>query len=292
MLSYARRTTRLLDEQRQLGLELGGEPGTRLVRRQGMAVSADTLLRLARHEPTTSAPTPRHLGIDDFALCKGQTYGTIFVDRDTHRPVDLKPERSSQVMEKWLQEHPGVELITRDRPNEYAEWVSRGAPDAVQVADRFHLLQNVREMLQRVLEWHQGALQAATKEPSPTSPSPPVGEEALPSRSAEVIEELPALPSHAPEPPLLRTTKIASSQESRNRRQAQYQEVQELRTQGLSYRAIAERFHLSRQTVRRYHVADVSPERATRRPIPGRLDPFVPLLEQRLAAGEDNALHL
>ncbi|NJO82083.1 MAG: transposase, partial [Blastochloris sp.] len=147
-----------------------------------MAVSADTLLRLARGESATPASTPRHLGIDDFALRKGQVYGTIFVDLDTHRPVDLQPERSAQVVEHWLKAHPGVEVITRDRSNEYADGASRGAPDAVQVADRFHLLQNVREMLQRVLERHQGALQAATIAPAPEESPPPAPKEAQRAR--------------------------------------------------------------------------------------------------------------
>lgn len=291
-LRYARRTTRLSAEQRHVGLEIGGEPGARLARRQGMAVSADTLLRLARREPAAPASTPRHLGIDDFALRKGQIYGTIFVDLDAHKPVDLQPERSAQVVEQWLKEHPGVELITRDRSNEYADGASRGAPDAVQVADRFHLLQNVREMLQRVLERHQAALQAATKEPSLANPSPPTGEGASSATIAEAIEEPPALPSNEPHLPSPLTTNLTSNQESRNRRQAQYQEVQELRTQGLSYRTIAAQLHLSRQTVRRYSVADAFPERATRRPVRSKLDPFTPVLEQRLAAGEDNALQL
>jgi transposase len=292
MLPYARRTTRLLDEQRHLGLEIGGEPGSRLARRQGMVVSADTLLRLARREPPAPPPTPRYLGIDDVALRKGQRYGTIFVDLATHRPVDRTPERSAQVVEEWLKEHPGVELMTRDRAHEFAEGASRGAPDAVQVADRFHLLQHVREMLQRVLERHQAALQAATKEPSPTSPPSPAGEAASSSRTAAAREEAPALPAAAPEPPSSLTTNKASSQERRNRRQEQYQEVQDLRTPGLSYRAIAARLHLSRQTVRRYSGADQFPERATRRPVPSKRNPFVPVLEQRLAAGEDHARQL
>lgn len=291
-LGYARRTTRLATEQRHLGLAIGGEPGARLARRHGMAVSADTLLRLARREPAAPAPTPRHLGIDDFALRKGQVYGTIFVDLETHRPVDLQPERSAHVVEQWLKEHPGVELITRDRSNEYADGASRGAPDAVQVADRFHLLQNVREMLQRVPERHQGALQAATKEPSPPNLPPPAVEGTSSSTTAEAIEEPPTLSSDESHPPSPLTTNKASCQESRNRRHAHYAAVQELRAQGLSYRAIAAQLHLSRQTVRRYSVADQFPERATRRFVPSKLDPFKPYLEQRLVAGEGNALQL
>lgn len=283
----ARRTTRLATEQRYLGLEVGGEPGARLARRQGMAVSADTLLRLARCETAVPAPTPRHLGIDDFALRKGQVYGTIFVDLDTHRPVDLQPERSAQVVEQWLKEHPGVEVITRDRSREYADGASRGAPDAVQVADRFHLLQNVREMLQRVLERHQGALQAATTAPAPEESPPPAPEGDQRTIEPEVREAA-SVDEHSS--PLVRA--VTPSEESRSRRYAQYEQVQELRAQGMSYRAIAAQLHLSRQTVRRYSVADQFPERATCRSKPSKLDPFTPYLEQQLAAGADNALQL
>jgi transposase len=180
-------------------------------------------------------------------------------------PVDLQPERSAQVVEQWLKEHPGVEVITRDRSNEYADGASRGAPDAVQVADRFHLLQNVREMLQRVLERHQAALQAATTraltgEPLTTTSTPGASSSTI----AEAIAEPPALtalrlPHHRPSRRSwlpARSAEIAAY--------AQYQKVQELRAQGLSYRAIAAQLHLSRQTVRRYSVADAFPERATR----------------------------
>ncbi|NNJ12806.1 hypothetical protein EKD04_020995 [Chloroflexales bacterium ZM16-3] len=131
-------------------------------------MSADTLLCLARQNPAGESATPRCLGIDDFALRKGQVYGTIFVDLETHQPIDLVPERSAEVVAQWLAAHPGVEVITRDRSGEYADGASRGAPDAIQVANRFHLLQNVREMLQRLLERHQDALQAATTKPSPS----------------------------------------------------------------------------------------------------------------------------
>ena len=164
---FARRTTRLADEQRQLGLDVGGEVGARTAKRQGMPVSADTILRMVRRtqpiEPEQPTPTPTKLGIDDFALRKGHRYGTILVDLEKHCPVDLLPDRSAETLDAWLREHPGVQLIARDRASEYAEAAARAAPGAVQVADRFHLMQNVREMLQRLLERYQAALLAATK---------------------------------------------------------------------------------------------------------------------------------
>jgi transposase len=290
-LPYARRTTRLLQEQRQLGLDLGGEPGTRLARRQGMPVSADTLLRLARHASAEPVAPPRYLGIDDFALHKGKVYGTLLVDLETHQPIDLIPERSAAVVEDWLKAHPGVEVITRDRSNEYADGASRGAPDAIQVADRFHLLQNVREMLQRLLKRHQDALKVATTVPNPTTDE----QNSMPSALALPPERgpqtaAPLSPEAAPVPRL--TKAVQYSQERRSERLARYTAVRELRAQGLSMRAIAVQLQLSRKTVRLYSVANQFPERATRRPMPRKLDPFVPYLEQQLAAGQDNAVQL
>jgi transposase len=277
---YARRTARLLSEQRQVGLELGGEPGARQARRQAMAVSPDTLLRFARSAPQSPAPTPRRVGIDDFALRKGQVYGTIVVDLDAHRTIDLLPERSADVVEQWLVAHPGVELITRDRSGEYAEGASRGAPDAIQVADRFHLLQNVRELLQRLLERHQDALRAAQS--SPRSPE-------ASSTSAEASN---AFTPQTTAPSRRSRAEQQRSQERRERRRARYELVKTLQAQGVSMGLIAEQAQLSQRTVRRFCRTEQFPERAAHPPQPSKLDPFIPYLEQQLTAGRDNALQL
>jgi len=295
---YARRTARLRAEQRQLALDVGGEPGARLARRQGMGVSPDTLLRLARRAPEAVRPTPRCLGIDDFALRKGQVYGTLLVDLETHQPVDLREDRSAEVVEQWLQAHPGVAIITRDRSTAYADGASRGAPDACQVADRFHLLQNVREMLQRVLDGQQEALVVATRDAAPAStdqqvpaaetvgppqgapaPAPPGGTASLPAPAPAVSAS-----------PLC--TAMQRSQERRSRRQERYTAVRALHAQGVGIRAIAAQLHLSRNTVRRFVAASQFPERATKRPQPSKLDPFIPHLEAQLVAGQDNAMQL
>lgn len=294
---YAHRTTRLRAEQRQIALDVGGEPGARLCRRQGIAISPDTLLRLAREAPDDDVPMPRCLGIDDFALRKGQIYGTIFVDLEAHRTIDLAPERSAEVVEAWLKAHPGVQIITRDRSGEYAEGASRGAPTAVQVADRFHLLQNIREVLQRLLDGQQEALEAAVHEPSTTTddqpPAPPPP--ALPPETAPTAppsEVMEASPGASSETVFLLSKAAQQSQERRARRQARYAAVRELRRQGLGMRTIAARLHLSRNTVRRFLTAEHFPERATRRPVRSKLDPFIPYLEQQLAAGQDNGMQL
>jgi transposase len=292
---FARRTVRLSAEQRQLGLDVGGEAGARTAHRQGMPISPDTLLRLVRRDPATTGSTPRHLGVDDFALRKGQVYGTILVDLDQHQPIDLLPERTAAILEQWLKDHPGVEVISRDRATDYADGATRGAPDAVQVADRFHLLQNVREMLQRLLERHQAALQAATK--ADTAPADAVlaagdAASAVTAPPTNHATEANASPTTITVPAPHLTKAAQQRQERRDRRLASYTSVRALREKGLSIRAIAEQLHLSRKTVRRFALADQFPERATRRPAPSKLDPFIPYLEQQLVLGQDNAMQL
>lgn len=277
---YARRTARLLDEQRHIGLELGGEPGARLACRQGMPISADTLLQLARTAPVAHTSAPRWVGIDDFALRKGQVYGTILVDLERHQPLDLLPERSAEAVAQWLSEHPGVEVITRDRSGEYADGASRGAPDAVQVADRFHLLQNVRELLQRVLERHQDALKVATQLPAvASSPTP-----AAVAPGAYDPETSPLAPRSRAE--------HQRRQERRAQQRERYQRVKELQAQGVSLRDIGAQVQLSRNTIRRYLRTEHFPERVAQPRLPSKLDALRPYLEQRLTAGEDNALEL
>ena len=297
--AYARRTERLCSEQRQIGFDLGGEAGTRAAQRQGMPVSAATLLRLVRRTLLSEQPTPRILGVDDWALRKGQVYGTILVDLEQHRPIDLLTDRSADTLAHWLEAHPGVEIISRDRANDYAEGASRGAPDAIQVADRFHLLQNVREMLQRLLARHQAALRAATaasdhmqlapllpidSAPAEASNDDPAPQAAILVADASTIERKSAL---------RQLTKTEIDQElRRTHRRARYDKVRELHGAGMSRRAIARQLGISIHTVRTYVAADRFPERATRPKVPSKLDPFIPYLRQQLEAGNDNAMQL
>jgi len=147
----ARATARLRARQTSTGLALGGAAGARDLARQGVPGSRNTLLRRVRGLATPAAPRPCAVGIDDWAKRKGHTYGTIVVDLDRHCPVDLLEDRTAETVAAWLQAHPEVTVVARDRAEAYTSGVTQGAPDAVQVADRWHLLKNLREAVEAEL---------------------------------------------------------------------------------------------------------------------------------------------
>jgi transposase len=287
---HARRTKRVVDEQRQLALSQGGEAAARIAGRQGMPGSAKTMLRFVRRAPLPPCKTPRILGIDDWAMRKGRTYGTILVDLELHRPIDVLADRTSATLEQWLRDHPGVEIISRDRANDYADGAARGAPDAVQVADRFHLLKNIREMLERLLERNHASLRSAAQEvgrrmatvipPSiPNSESHSEIDDSHSGAASTIDQALPLLQSEQ------------RRQQHRAKRLALYTEVRQLRATGMGIRAIARQLKIDRETVRRFS-SDDFPERAKRAPGRSKLTPHIPYLTEQLMAGRSNALQL
>jgi transposase len=142
----------MIEIVRLLGHSTGGRTAERLLARLGMPVSDDTVLRhLKRLSSQRLAGAPRVVGIDDWAWRKGHTYGTIMVDLESQTVVDVLPDRSSSSVAAWLGAHPSVEIISRDRHGLYAEGARIGAPQARQVADRFHLVQNLREVIEKQL---------------------------------------------------------------------------------------------------------------------------------------------
>jgi transposase len=290
---FARRTTRLADEQRRLGLDVGGELGARIAQRQGMPTSPDTLLRLARRAALPERSTPHALGVDEWAYRKGQDYKTILVDLDTHRPVDLLPEYTAAAFATWLEEHPGVEIIARDRAGTFADGATQGAPDAIQVADRFHLMKNFREALEPILERLSEARQAAADMLADAAPAP------VPTEMPNVVEMKAALlveaetprplpASGIPRPPYLER----QQQQLRAKRKQRYDQVVALHQAGKGVRTIARELHMNRQTVRRFVLAGAFPERAPRPAMRSKLNPYVPYLEERWKVGQTNGRQL
>ncbi len=305
----AQRTFRLADDQRHLALEHGGEAGARTASRTGMATSPDTLLRLARRTPTSAPSTPKVVGIDDWAWRKGHSYGTVVVDLEAHEVIDLLPDRTATTVEAWLKEHPEITIISRDRAGAYADGASRGAPQAVQVADRFHLLQNLREALQRLLDRHHAALRAIHLPESNLQSVPgavtvteaPRAEDCLVTETeATAIQSTTGQPPVSSEPapagppmPVRPPTRADQARHiSRERRQARYDAVLALHAAGVSARAIAKQLHLSRVTVTRYLATGSFPERAHRQSRRSILDPFIPFMQERWMAGCDNGMQL
>ncbi len=163
---YARRTTRLCDLLTLIGFAMGGEAGNSLVERMGLEASPQTLLRLVRQQEERQIPTPRVLGVDDFCFCRRRSYGAILIDLERQVPVDLLPDREAETFKKWLLAHPGVQIISRDRGGALAEGARQGAPQAQQVADRWHLLANLSEAMKGFFLNKQALLKSLVQKPS------------------------------------------------------------------------------------------------------------------------------
>lgn len=276
----ARRTKEAANLLLEMALSLGGEEGARRCSGVGLPVSPDTLLRLIRRLDLPPAPTPRVLGVDDLAL-RRHSYATLLVDLETHRPVDLLKERDAETLSKWLKEHPGIEVISRDRSGAYAEGAASGAPSTVQVADRFHLLQNASEALDGMLRGRRLDIEEA--EPQ---------EDATTEESCEVhpVEE-----PVQPERPLSATKRYQA--ERREARRARWEKVRALREAGIGIRQIARDMGMSRQTVRKMIATPVPPRYRPRPPRSGGLSsptlaPYVDYLQDRWQQGCTNVAQL
>jgi transposase len=273
---WARRTQRLARVLEHIGLALGGAAGARLSQQLGLRASRNTVLRLLRRLPLPTRRAPRVLGVDDFALRKRQTYGTVLIDLERHRPVALLSDRTAETLAHWLQQHPGVQVISRDRAKAYAEGARQGASGALQVADRFHLLQNLAAALDQVFTTHCKTLDAVNaalhQQPVPL----PIGGSAV---------------SVGPSPTVTPAQQRAAQRQ--DRRQSVYEQIWALHRQGWTVVAIAQHLGLSLRTVQRDLRATTFPGRKQRSDC-GRslLDPYKTTLLERWNAGCHTARRL
>ena len=164
-------TNRLRAALQALGLATGGEVGTRLAPKLGMRAAPTTFLRYQRAVVSSSTPKVRVVGLDDWAYKRGDTYGTILVDLERHQVIDLLPDRSGDSVKVWLQGQPEIDVISRDRASSYADAARQGAPQATQVADRFHLTKNVREKLKDLLDRKRACLPFVERSTVPSAPA-------------------------------------------------------------------------------------------------------------------------
>jgi len=270
----ARRTCRLGDLQRHLGLVVGGEAGARLAARLAIPISPDTLLRMARRgDPAPGPrPPPRVLGVDDWAWRRGHRYGTVLVDLEQNRVLDLLPDRRAESLAAWLKRNPGVEIVARDRAGVYADGIRQGAPEAVQIADRWHLLRNLSDAVQAVAEHYSAAARRIATEVATdlAAGAPAAGTPTIEGPDAATTPRGPA--AHAG-------------------RRARFEEASRLQSTGASFRQISRLLGTDRRTVRRWlRAGDIPPWRQPRRG--SMLDTHRDHLERRWAEGGRNAARL
>ena len=270
--SYARKTIRLVNSLQAIGLAAGGETGTRLAAKVGMLTKPSTLLCHLMALPLPDAPTVRILGVDDWSWKKGRRYGTVLVDLERRKIIDVLPDRTAATFAQWLRAHPEVEIISRDRGTDYAAAAREAAPQAIQIADRFHLVRNLVDILKLLLarcraeirQSEQGALpvleEPVAKEPPRTLPSPATWKQ---------------------EPPQQMVRKYQANLAQREDR---FQQVVSLRTQGVKQADIAKRVGISERTVRKWLKAGALPSyrRPNRRSI---FDPYAAYVLDRWKEG-------
>ena len=207
-----------------------------------MPSSPDTLLRMAAKPIVAETPpTPKVLDVDDWAWRRGHRYGTILVDLERNEVVDLLPDRQAETLAEWLRQRPGIEIVARDRACAYADGIRQGAPEAVQVADRWHLLRNLGEAVRAVVDRHHDDLRRAAKKMDEPIPTPPAGE----ASSEPAVRKV--------------TAAQRRSQDAHARRRDRYEEAAKRRAAGASISAIAALLRVERKTIRGWLRAGKAP---------------------------------
>lgn len=272
---WARMTIRCCQHITSIGLATCGKGGARLAARLGIRTTRPTILRRIMALPDVSASSVVYLGIDDFSFRRGYRFGTILVNLESHRVVDLLPDRQAETAARWMRQQPDLAVISRDRGGEYASAARDGAPQAIQCADRFHIVKNLTEAVQVLLARCQAEILAEQK------PDEPCQDE--PNKPIISIEEW-----RPPEPAHVEKVRLAR----RAGRYARYQQVVELSKQGIATKEIAGRVGLSDRTVRDWLKQGAFPEAQKRRKKQSSFDPFAAYALKRWQDGEHNGLVL
>lgn len=257
---HARRSQGLRAALRRVALALGGEGGARLATALAMPTSPDTLLRLIRSCSLTPPENPRIIGLDEWAWRKGVRYGTMIVDLERHHVAALLPERDADQVAAWLAANPGITVVSRDRSRTYADAATRGAPQAIQVADRFHVIRNLGEAVEKFL-LHKRVQLTEAAATTAAALAPPPG---LPT----VVEETYWGKHVSTRPQRWQQRAEDESLRKHERYVAAYEAVRDLRAKGADIAEIARRVGVSRRTVYRYLSLDGPParKRPVRRP--------------------------
>lgn len=278
-----RKTLRLNDVLLVIGFALGGRAGSQATQKLAMRTSARTLLRRVRSSAVPTHQMVTKLGVDDFAFRKGQRYGTILVDLEQRKIIDLLPDREAATLQAWLQRHPKIQLVSRDRSVTYAEAVTKGAPQAAQVADRFHLVKNLTEAFEQLITRHHQDVRTAARQVSPRE----INEAML--RAEGLWPEEGLTPS-----PKITLTKLQIEQREAKlqKRLARFEQVKQLHQEGLALSVIARQLGLNRTTVRTYLRAEQVP--AVRHPYhkPNPAQRYESYLRRRWEEGCYNARQL
>jgi len=275
----SRLTKRLRSAVQEIGVATCGKGGERLVSKLGIPLSDATLLWSLYLVPLPPIGKVEVIGIDDWSYRRGKRYGSIIVDLRTHKIIDLLPERSVASVIAWLEAHPGVEIVSRDRGGTYVDGATQGAPEAIQVCDRWHLLKNLGEAVEAFLirahiRLPETATTAPTQERAKTASSVPTLERPLTTYSATPAQQ------GKTQARLLRKWKL-------------YQRIHELHEGGMSLRQIGEELGLARGTVRKYFRQAPEPPLPTPRPLrASKLDPYEDYILARLAQGCLNAAQI
>jgi transposase len=276
----SRLTTRLRTALQHIGFACNGKGGARLATSLGMRLSDTTLLWSLQLGPS---PTPlpdqlRVIGIDDWSWLRGQRYGTLIVDLERHRPVEVLADRDTKSVSAWLAAHPQVEIVSRDRATCYAEAISQGAPQAIQIADRWHLYKNLGDAVEAFLVRAQVHVAAVASTEQASGALQPAGPQVKVAAGPPAISDQPG--------------RRKAARDRLRRKWELQQRVHELHSQGVGMRRIAVQLSLAHNTVRKYARLPVPvepPEPTPRPPRASKLDDYEEFLRQRWAEGCRNA---